>query len=139
GRDEFFEKTNRTLDTLRRVRAEKRFRFPIRLKTVIMEQNLPDVENVARFAAARGMEVFYQAVEQNYNTPEDPRWFEHSENWPKDTQKAVATVKELIRMKPEAPRIANSYEQPETMSPYFENPDSLRVATQSHAAHEGKG
>ena len=44
----------------------------IRLKTVIMEHNLNDVGKVARFARSHGLEVFYQPIEQNYNTPEDP-------------------------------------------------------------------
>src|ERR1700682_6156071 len=70
GRENFFEKTTRSLETLRRIRQEKRFHFAIRLKTVVMEQNLHDVDNVARFAGKNEMEVFYQAVEQNYNTPE---------------------------------------------------------------------
>ena len=135
GREKFFEKTVRTLETLRRVRAEKGFRFAIRLKTVVMEQNLHDVDNVARFAAAHGMEVFYQAVEQNYNTPEDPRWFELSENWPKDPSHAVAAVRRLIALKKEKLPIRNSYQQLESMIPYFLNPDAMRVAVQSHTAH----
>ena len=89
GRPDFFERTTRSLDTLKRIRAEKGLRFDIRLKTVIMEQNIHDVHNVAEYAAANGMEVFYQAVEQNYNTEEDPRWFEHSDNWPKNPSRAV--------------------------------------------------
>jgi hypothetical protein len=89
GRDNFFEKTTRSLATLQRVRQEERLSFVLRLKTVLMEQNLHDAHNVAHYAVENGMEVFYQAVEQNYNTPEDPRWFEHSDNWPKDPERAV--------------------------------------------------
>jgi len=133
--EQFFEKTSRTLETLRRIRAEKGFRFAIRLKTVIMDQNLHDVENVAHFAAGHEMEVFYQAVEQNYNTPEDPRWFEHSENWPKDPGRAIAAVRRLIALKQAKLPIRNSYQQLEAMIPYFRNPDTMRVAVQSHTAH----
>jgi MoaA/NifB/PqqE/SkfB family radical SAM enzyme len=139
GHPKFWERTSRSIGTLQRMRREHELTYKIRLKTVIMAQNLHDVASVARFATQEKMEVFYQAIEQNYNTPEDPRWFEHSQNWPRDTKKAVATVEELIRMKREGYRIANSFEQLETMIPYFENPDSLRVAIQSHAAHERKG
>jgi MoaA/NifB/PqqE/SkfB family radical SAM enzyme len=135
GRGYFFEKTTRSLETLRRVRADKGLCFAIRLKTVIMQHNLDDVDNVARFAAERGMEVFYQAIEQNYNTPEDPRWFEHSENWPKDSARAVAAVRRLIALKKENLPIRNSFQQLEAMIPYFLNPDAMRVAMQSHTAH----
>jgi MoaA/NifB/PqqE/SkfB family radical SAM enzyme len=135
GRDNFFEKTTRSLDTLKRIRAEKGFRFAIRLKTVVMEQNLHDVHNVAEYAASNGMEAFYQAVEQNYNTEEDPRWFEHSGNWPKDPGRAGAAVKRLIALKRKGLPIRNSYRQLEAMIPYFLNPDAMRVAVQSHTAH----
>jgi MoaA/NifB/PqqE/SkfB family radical SAM enzyme len=135
GRENFFEKTTRSLDTLKRIRSEKGLRFDIRLKTVIMEQNLHDVHNVAEYAAANGMEVFYQAVEQNYNTEEDPRWFEHSDNWPKNPSRAVAAVERLIALKRNGLPIRNSYPQLETMIPYFLNPDTIRVSVQQHTAH----
>jgi hypothetical protein len=45
-------------------------------------------------------------------------------------------VEQLIEMKRQGFRIANSYEQLKVMIPYFRNPDSLRVATQTHKAHE---
>ena len=135
GREKFFEKTIRSLDTLKRTRAEKGLRFAIRLKTVVMEQNLHDVHRVAEYAAGNEMEVFYQAVEQNYNTEEDPRWFEHSDNWPKDPSRAVAAVKRLMTLKRKGLPIRNSYRQLEAMIPYFTNPDAMRVAVQSHTAH----
>jgi MoaA/NifB/PqqE/SkfB family radical SAM enzyme len=135
GRENFFEKTTRSLDTLKRIRAEKGLRFDIRLKTVIMEQNIHDVHNVAEYAAANGMEVFYQAVEQNYNTEEDPRWFEHSDNWPKSPSRAVAAVERLIALKRNGLPIRNSYRQLQTMIPYFLNPDAIRVSVQQHTAH----
>jgi MoaA/NifB/PqqE/SkfB family radical SAM enzyme len=135
GRENFFEKTTRTLETLKRVRTEKSLKFPIRLKTVIMRQNLHDVGNVAEFAATNGMEVFYQAVEQNYNTPEDPRWFETSDNWPKDPEQAVGAVNGLINLKRKGLPIRNSFHQLEAMIPYFRNPDTMRVVIQSHTAH----
>ena len=135
GKEKFFEKTTRTLETLSRVRSEHRLRFAIRLKTVVMEQNLHDVASVARFAAEHGMEVFYQAVEQNYNTPEDPRWFETSENWPRDPSRAVTAVCGLIALKQQKFPIRNSFQQLEAMIPYFLNPDAMRVAVQSHTAH----
>ena len=81
------------------------------------------------------MEVFYQAVEQSYNTEEDPRWFEHGDNWPKSPSRVVAAVQGLIALKRKGLPIRNSYPQLEAMIPYFQNPDAMRVAVQSHTAH----
>ena len=110
--------------------------YTIRLKNVIMGHNLDDTCEVARFANQDGMEIFFQPIEQNYNTPEDSKWFEHSDNWPRDTEKAIGVVRQLIAYKKQGWHIANSYEQLETMIPYFRNPDSMRVSVQSHSAHE---
>ena len=136
GRDKFFEKTSTTVNTLLRVRKEKASDFAILLKTVVMEHNLDGIADVARYAKEKGVEVWYQPIEQNYNTPEDPRWFEHSENWPKDSKKAVAAVEQLIRMKREGFPIANSFHQLEVMIPYFREPEKTLLVTRSHTAHE---
>src|SRR5262249_50377634 len=109
--------------------------YVIRLKTVVMSHNLHDVGNVARFAAEHGFEVFYQAVEQNYNTPEDPRWFETSANWPRNPHNAVDAVQGLISLKNAGLPIANSLVQLQAMIPYFRNPDAMRVSVQQHTAH----
>jgi MoaA/NifB/PqqE/SkfB family radical SAM enzyme len=136
GRENFFEVTSTTLRTLQRVRREQDLDFVILLKNVLMEHNLDDAGNVARFAREGGMQVFYQPIEQNYNTPEDVRWFEHGENWPKDPSRAIAVVERLLQLKRTGLPIANSYAQLAAMIPYFRDPDSLRVSTQAHSAHE---
>jgi Fe-coproporphyrin III synthase len=137
GRSDFFERTQKSLETLERMRRERRMRFKIRLKTVVMRHNLDEVHEIARYAAARpGFEVFYQPIEQNYNTEEDPEWYQHSDNWPEDPVRAVAVVHQLIELKREGFPIANSFAQLEAMEPYFLNPDVLRLATQNHSAHE---
>lgn len=136
GRENFYERTSRTVETLKRVRRERNLGYTIRLKTVIMDQNLDHVCDVAHYARQGGMEVLYQPIEQNYNTPEDLRWYKTSENWPKDSQKAVKTVERLIQLKHEGYPISNSYAQLEVMIPYFRDPDALQLATQSHMAHE---
>lgn len=138
GREKFWEKTSATIETVRRVRQEHNLHFKLRLKNVIMSHNLDGVCEVAEYANHPGMEVFFQPIEQNYNTPEDPRWWERSDNWPKDSEKAVRVVQQLIQLKKDGYRIANSFKQLEVMIPYFRNPDSLRVTTQSHDAHEHK-
>lgn len=136
GRAGFVKKTESTIQTLKRMRKELHLDLAIRLKTVIMRQNLEDVCKVAHFAQHENLEVFYQPIEQNYNTAEDAGWFTHSETWPSDTEKAVGIVKELQELKRQGLPIANSMAQLEAMIPYFVNPAQSRIAIQSHSAHE---
>jgi len=136
GREHFFDAVETTIQTLIRLRREHKLGYIIRLKTVIMEHNIHDVPAVARYARTHGLEVFYQPIEQNYNTPEDPRWFEHSDNWPRDRERAVAAVRELIELKRQGLPIANSEHQLEVMIPYFRDPEKLLILTQSHSAHD---
>jgi MoaA/NifB/PqqE/SkfB family radical SAM enzyme len=136
GRDHFFEKTSNSIQTLNRVKKGHYLDFAIRLKTVVMDQNLNDLCKVAEYAALHGLEVFYQPIEQNYNTEEDPRWFEKSNTWPKKSDRAVAAVEDLIRLKERGLPIANSMGQLKAMIPYFQDPAKWRLATQMHSAHE---
>jgi MoaA/NifB/PqqE/SkfB family radical SAM enzyme len=136
GREGFFDKTERTIQTLMRMRTQLGTDLSIRLKTVIMRQNLDEVSNVARFGERQGLEVFYQPIEQNYNTAENPAWFEQSDTWPDDIPRAIAAVRNLRQLKLEGLPIVNSLAQLEAMIPYFEQPATFRIAVQSHAAHE---
>jgi MoaA/NifB/PqqE/SkfB family radical SAM enzyme len=103
-----------------------------------MEHNLDEVAEVARFATQDGVHVFYQPIEQNYNTTENPLWFEASPNWPRDIDKTVRVVEDLIRLKREGLHIDNSYERLEAMARYFRDPAGLRIATEAHTAHESQ-
>ncbi len=136
GRAGFAKKTERTIQTLRRLRSEHHLKMAIRLKTVIMRQNLEDVCRVARFAQEQNLEVFYQPIEQNYNTEEDALWFMHSQNWPSDTERVIGVVKGLQELKRQGLPIVNSLPQLDAMIPYFANPAQSRIAIQSHSAHE---
>ncbi len=136
GREHFFDATEASIRTLIRLRRERGLHYAIRLKTTVMSHNLDQTAVVAEYAKANGLEVFYQPIEQNYNTAEDARWFEHSPNWPADPERAVAAVERLIALKRRGYPITNSMEQLEIMIPYFRSPDSLRIVTQSHTAHD---
>ncbi len=138
GRPDFFPTTTKSIETLLRLRSEKALGYHLRLKTVVMEHNLDEVADVARFATRDGVHVFYQPIEQNYNTGEDPSWFTASANWPRDIEKAVRVVEELIRLKREGLHIDNSYERLEAMARYFRDPAGLRIATEAHSAHENQ-
>jgi len=138
GRPKFWERTLRSIETLQRIQKDERLNYTIRLKTVIMSHNLHEATEIARFGNVEGMEVFYQAIEQNYNTPDDANWYLNSENWPKDPALAVATVEKLIELKRQGHRIANSHQQLEAMVSYFRDPAASRVAIMTHNAHEAR-
>jgi MoaA/NifB/PqqE/SkfB family radical SAM enzyme len=138
GREQFFERTSRSIATLHRIRKEQGWKYTIRLKCVLMSHNLDDAAKVAEYAEQPGMEVFFQPIEQNYNTPKDAHWFKKSDNWPRDTEKAVATVQRLISLKDRGLPIANSLAQLRAMVPYLRDPASMRVITTLHSAHERK-
>jgi MoaA/NifB/PqqE/SkfB family radical SAM enzyme len=136
GKEDFFEVTRTSIDTLLRVREAAKLDYEIRLKTVVMSHNLDDLSRIAEFATRDGMHVFYQPIEQNYNTSEDPLWYKKTDNWPRDPERAVNAVESLIRLKRRGLHIDNSFAQLQAMIPYFRHPESLRVLTQAHMAHE---
>ncbi len=138
GRRNFYDVTLNSIRMLQRVRRERGLGYNIRLKTVVMAHNLDDCARIVEVADEPGMDVFYQPIEQNYNTPDDQRWFESSPNWPRDTARAVAVVRELIALKAAGRPIANSQAQLEAMIPYFSDPGSMRVAVQAHSGHEAR-
>lgn len=132
GRDGFFAATGTSIETLKRLRREQSLGYRIRLKTVIMSHNFHALEDVARFADQPGMEVLFQPIEQNYNSPDDPRWFEHSPNWPADIEGTVAAIRRLIEMKRHGAPIANTIDSLEGMIRYFRDPDSMQTVVQAH-------
>lgn len=136
GRAKFFERTNRSIETLVRIRKERQLPFQILLKTVIMDKNLDGVCDVARYATSRGVDVFYQPIHQNYNTAHDPDWFRKPGNWPRDIGKAISVVEDLIRLKRSGLNIANTERQLEVMIPYFRDPATEGALSESQVAHE---
>ena len=138
GRANFWNVAQESLLFLHRLRAEAGLGYTIRLKTVLMQHNIHNATDVARYARDHDMDVLYQPIVQNYNTAEDPFWYTHSPTWPRDTARAQATVRELIQLKSEGYPIANSTSELEMMVAYFENPARLRVDVEAHAAPRSK-
>ena len=136
GRTRFWERTSRSIETLKRVRAEHGLDFTIRLKHVLMAQNAGEAIKVAEYGNQDGMEVCFQPIAQNYNTPEDPEWMLHSANFPADVAPMLAQLRALISRKREGWRITNSVAELEGMIGYFEAPLARRVAAASHTLHE---
>jgi MoaA/NifB/PqqE/SkfB family radical SAM enzyme len=138
GRDDFWQTTSSSIRKLQNLRKELKLDYSIRLKNVIMAQNLDRADEVAEFAASNDLEVLYQPIEQNYNEPDDSRWYEHSPTWPRDSRKAVATVNRLRELRRQGLPICNSEADFNAMSRYFLDPASEGAIVQAHVAHEGQ-
>ena len=132
GREGFFDRTVASLQTLARVGEQHGLDLRIRLKTVIMRQNLPSLSEVARYATTLRADVLYQPIEQNYNTAEAANWFETSDNWPDDIPATINAIQELVKLKESGLPIANSRLDFERMIAYFQDPGRYRVRIQSH-------
>ena len=138
GRTKFWRKAQASTQMLTALRAERGLNYIVRLKTVLMSHNVAEAASVARYARENGMEVFYQPIDRNYNSAEDPLWFTTAPTWPKNPETVEATVLELLRLKKEGYPIANSAAQLEVMIPYFRDPAAMQSAVYSQAAHEGE-
>jgi len=57
---------------------------------------------------------------------------------PPDTERAVATVQQLVGLKQQGLPIANSSAQLYAMIRYFRDPSAMRVTTTMHSGHERK-
>lgn len=134
GHADFWGRTARCIDTIERLRREHNSKLTLRLKHVIMAQNLGESLRVAEYGNCEGIEVFFQPIEQNYNTPEDPEWFRHSENWPSDVERVISQIEQLIERKRRGWQIANSEAQLADMIPYFKDPARYRLSVQMHSA-----
>jgi MoaA/NifB/PqqE/SkfB family radical SAM enzyme len=136
GRPDFWSKTSASIDTLLRMRTEEALPYKVQLKTVVMRQNFQAVADIARFAGEKGVDIFYQPIEQNYNTEADPLWFQTSPNFPQEPEQVVKKVDELIALQEQGLPIRNSRAQLEVMKTYFRDPAGLSLAVQGHSAHE---
>ena len=138
GREGFFERTAASIDTLLRLRQEHKLRYTIRLKTVIMSHNLDQLEPLARFATREGVDIYYQPIEQQYNTSEDTEWYLRSDNWPSDPEQAIAEVEKLIALKRAGLHIANHEADLRAIQDYFRAPALGEIMRRFHAHGGGK-
>jgi MoaA/NifB/PqqE/SkfB family radical SAM enzyme len=138
GRANFWAVASQSLEILSHLRKAENLHYRLLLKTVIMQQNLESLPELAAYAERIGAQIFYQPVEQNYNAAPDPFWYRTSPNWPRDIPRAVAQVRELARLKQNGAPIVNSSAQFEVMAAYFQSPAGLHGRVQAHGAHETK-
>jgi len=103
----------------------------IKLTAVIMEKNLDDLVDLAKWVIAdpRIICVNFQAITQPFNTKPEDGWYEKSEYsflWPKDLNKVEYIMEELIKLKQENKlKINNPASQFRIYKAYFRNPQSF--------------
>ncbi len=102
----------------------------IGLCSIIMEKTLDSVlplEEWSNSMRDKINSILFMAVMQPNNTVKQDEWFDNDYDniWPKDTQKAVAIVEELIRRRKEGHWIGDSVEQLEAFKMYFQYPQKF--------------
>lgn len=97
--------------------------------TVIYDLNLDDILPLTHWVIENEALdwIDYMVVVQPNNTPPDPNWYKSEEFgflWPKDSQKTIAVIDEIIRLKKEGQlKIVNQVSQLEAFKSYLQYPD----------------
>ncbi|MDO8602984.1 MAG: radical SAM protein [Candidatus Omnitrophota bacterium] len=99
----------------------------INIQTTIMEQNLDELAKLAEWVASdeRLDYVYFQAIVRPFGTPMDENWFKGDHYgflWPSHTDKVNLAIEELIRIKENNPKIANTVAQFKAYKAYFKDP-----------------
>lgn len=134
GKSDFFERIAAGVKRLAAYRAESGNHFNIWLKTVVMQNNLAELADIAKMAREWGADVFYQPIEQNYAQKYNSSWYKESDLWIRNTDHVVRVIDELILMKQKGLPIANSEANLKVMSDYFRNPEPMMRSVREHVA-----
>lgn len=133
----YHAKTSAAIRALVHARQELNKPLRILLKTVISNNNLHELVTIARWVQAQGLEVQYQPIEQNYGEEADPGWYKQSPLWITDLPALREALNHLRVMCVEGGVIANSADDFDRFYRYFEKPEELMAAIQSHHAQDG--
>lgn len=125
GKKGAFYRAMRALRLVKKARRNKKTPT-IYINTVIMEQNLGELVNLAKLA--RKMEIDnirYQALESKQlfgNEKYNPNWFKDNSLWPKNFKKFAEVLHELIQLKKRDYPIKNSFRELEDLKAYYKDP-----------------
>lgn len=98
------------------------------LCSVIMDENLDELESLAKWMHDNPKLdwLYFMAVAQPNNTPYEEKWqAEYDELWPKDKEKAVSVINNLLMLKEGGINISNSESQLKAFRAYFKNPQNF--------------
>jgi len=120
-----FEKVIKAIENLRKEGV------PVRISTVIMEDNLDQIAGLLDFLRKTGKVegVFFQAMAQPFGAVDiDKKWWLTHPHFPKDIKKVNALLDQLLAMKQGGFFILNEDSQFPAMKAYFSNPNRFTQA-----------
>ncbi len=96
--------------------------------SIIMDANLDEIIPLANWVNSdpRLKSILFMAAMQPNNTPVKEKWYKGGEldlHWPKDTDKAVKVVEELIHLRNKGFLVGNSVQQLMAFQAYYRHPD----------------
>ena len=93
----------------------------IEINTVIMKQNIEDLEKLVKLVDKLNIEgITFQPIYETFATEKhDSNWYKKSKFWPKDTQKVTRAINNLIDLKKRGFKINNSLKQLRSYRLYF--------------------
>jgi MoaA/NifB/PqqE/SkfB family radical SAM enzyme len=122
GRPGSLDKALRAIDLLQAHTSPR-----VVLACILHAGNVEEIPELLSFVRARGLQVVFQPLYQNFGDVEfDPNWWRSSALWPANPQSLQAILDCLDHLSAEVIRggpICNSVEQLQTMKTYFRQPD----------------
>ena len=96
--------------------------------SIIMDANLDEIIPLAHWVNddPRLKSILFMAAMQPNNTPVQEKWYEGGEldlHWPKDMEKAIKVIEELIHLRNKGFLIGNSVQQLMAFQAYYRYPD----------------
>ncbi|MBL7159454.1 radical SAM protein [Candidatus Microgenomates bacterium] len=125
GKEGAFKKAVAVLKNLKK--ARKRSKAPaIYINTVIMKQNLGQLESLVKLTAEIGIDAIrFEALESKWlfgNADYNSDWFKKSPLWPTDWQKIKKVFDGLKELKKTGFPIKNTFKELEDLKIYYKNP-----------------
>ena len=118
---------NKIFEAMKIIR-ELKLSLPINICTIISGLNLEDILPIILWVKKNEdvlRDISFQAITQPFRTYPEPDWFEkekYSYLWPKEHNKVVKLIDQIIEMRIAGYPIGNSYAALESYKNYFEDP-----------------
>ena len=123
GRQDSFQRIAKAINYLNEEKTNKNSPT-IYINTVISNNNYAQIKKIIYFAKkAKVSGINFQAIMPNFASDYKKDWFKSNPFWPKNKEKAVKVIEELIQLKNKQPDfILNSTLDLKNIKKFFENP-----------------
>jgi MoaA/NifB/PqqE/SkfB family radical SAM enzyme len=132
GESGYHRRTTAAINALAHHRTLLKQPLKLQLKTVISNNNLGELVEIARFAEAGGLHIRFQPIEENYAATPDPAWYLKSDLWINDIPLLQKQVSALKALQAAGALIDNGPHELESYVRYFENPEAMMAEIQAH-------